>query len=329
MKKNIVILGSTGSLGKQTLDILEQYPQDFEVLGLVAHKNEALLNEQARKLNLSTDQIVLTSQTGEAGLLKLINSPAVDVVINNISGISGILPSIYSLEQGKILLTANKEAIVAEGEKIMKFAQQIIPLDSEHNAIFEILQRYPNKKVVNLILPCSGGPLWEMSGEQLENVDSKLAANHPKWKMGKKISFESATLINKGLEIVEAHYLFNMPFSNIKTLLHPECKMHGLVQFDDCTIAYFGEPDMTEHIENALLHLINKPKKRDIREVVLQDNFQTAQHPFLKGIDLVLNSFKSGNIKSFLQEEQQVLEKFAKDEIKFMEIFSLLKKYEE
>lgn len=234
--KNIVILGSTGSLGRQALKVIKKYSKKFKVIALSANKNEKLLLNQAKKLKISPQNTILVSKKGKDSLKKLIRLKKADIIINVISGIAGIEPTLTAIKSGKTILLGNKESLVAAGKNILKLTNSslldaIIPLDSEHNAIYEILKKYPNQKIKKIILPCSGGPFLNMTKKELKDVTAKKALIHPVWAMGPKITIESATLINKGLEIIEAHYLFNLPLSKIEICIHPECQIHGMVEF--------------------------------------------------------------------------------------------------
>lgn len=334
--KKIVVLGSTGSLGTQILELLSAYGRHFQVIGLSANKNEQLLKKQAKKFGVKN--IALTP--GE--ILHLASLKEADIVVNVISGYAGIAPTIAVLKAGKILLLGNKESLFAEGGKIMKLAKtatseasRIIPLDSEHNAIFEILKKYPERKIKKIILPCSGGPFWGKSPKELEKMTPAQATAHPKWKMGTKISLESATLINKGFEIIEAHHLFKVPLSKIEIRLHPECVLHGAVEFDadpnggikSLVVGYFGEPDMSEHLENALMHCIGiSPKKGKIKAIKL-DKYTDEKISFnTLGIKTVTRAFHGGikSRKNFLKMEEEVLNKFTSGKISFSRILEAI-----
>lgn len=313
--KKVMVLGSTGSLGQQILQLLHKHRNSFRIVALAANKSEELLSKQAADF-----RVPLAALYGKGQTLSLDDA---DIVINLFSGIAGIAPSKEALKKGKILLLANKESVVAEG----LCHKNIIPLDSEHNAIFEILQKFPDKKVRKIFIPCSGGPFWKMKKSELEKVTPAMATRHPKWKMGPKISVESATLINKGLEIIEAHYLFQLPFSKIKVFLHPECQIHGMVEFEDRVLAYFGQPDMSEHLENALLRTIGKVPRVDIQQVELSKiNIVPPHNKNLPGIETVLAAFKSNprKMSNFLREEEKIIHQFLSGKIKFTEIFKIL-----
>ncbi|MBU1152162.1 1-deoxy-D-xylulose-5-phosphate reductoisomerase [Patescibacteria group bacterium] len=299
--KKLVILGSTGSLGTQTLEVLQKHRKEFEVIGLAAGQNTRLLNKQAKSLNCKG----ISKKDGSAALLKMAAHPEADIVINIISGLAGIKPTFSALKAGKTLILGNKESVVAEGQQIKKYLSQIIPLDSEHNAIYEILKAHPNEKIDYITLPCSGGPLYGKSSQEIVNALTSDLTKHPKWSMGPKITLESATLINKGLEIIEAHYLFKLPFSRIRTKIHPACRIHGMVTFATGeTYAYFGQPDMREHIKNCLLGVnpasIKKinPKTQELYEV---------PHKNLPGIKIVLQAYRNGRIKEFLKKEERIM----------------------
>lgn len=313
--KKVIVLGSTGSLGQQTLEVLKKYREHFEVVGLSAGHNTKLLKRQGEKYG-----------TGNLALDELPNLQQADIVVNVISGIAGIEATLKVLKLGKILLLGNKESLVAEGKNID--CSKIIPLDSEHNAIYEILKSITkgehgaHSPIKKLILPCSGGPFLKRT--DLANITPKEATTHPKWKMGPKISLESATLINKGLEILEAHYLFSIPIKNIEVKIHPECVIHGAVEFENGeTIAYFAKPDMREHIENALLRGANLPlPKREIRPLKPNEFTLTDPPLHLPGIQTVLNA---RDHRKFLEKEETVLKQFLHKKITFPEIFTLLR----
>jgi 1-deoxy-D-xylulose-5-phosphate reductoisomerase len=325
MKKKLVILGSTGNLGVQTLEVLSRYRESFQVVGLSAHQNADLLAKQKTKIERrqagTPVQTALTSIDGPGALVRLATHPDADIVINVLSGLSGIEPSIAALKANKILLTANKESIVTEGEKIMALAKldQLIPLDSEHNAIYEILKHLsPGTKPVKIILPCSGGPFHQLTEEELASKTIADALKHPRWNMGAKISLESALLINKGLEIIEAHHLFNFPIDKIDVRIHPECQIHGMVETQSGeTYAYTSEPDMKEHIENALLRTLtgsprgdfsNRPEK--IRPISPNEIPQIRpNHALLPGIEIVKQHHANKTLKEFLLHEEEIIQK--------------------
>jgi 1-deoxy-D-xylulose-5-phosphate reductoisomerase len=327
--KKIVILGSTGSLGTQTLEVLEKFQEKFKIIALACDKNENLIKSQAKKFAVPQENIFIASkQKSQKELLRLATLKDADIVVNVLSGVSGIFPAIASLKAKKTLLLGNKESLVADGDKVMKLAKNatLIPLDSEHNSVHEILKKFPNKKIKNIFLSCSGGPFWGKTAKELENITPEKALAHPKWNMGAKISVESATLINKGLEIVEAFYLFSLPLSKIHAFINPDCLIHAIVEFTDLTsYAYVSKPDMREHIENALLEAINKTAKRTIKKIpksLYESNIiKTTKTLPLKGISIVLSHFKNGKMKPFLSLEEKTIQDFLQNKITFPQIF--------
>ena len=332
--QNIVILGSTGSLGTQALEVLEKYKEHFRVIGLSANVNKDLLEKQAKKWKVKAS--VLSSTSSADSLVTLATLKNADIIINVLSGIVGINSSLAALKAGKILLLGNKESLIAEGKKIMKLAvktpshdsTRLLPLDSEHNAIFEILQKFPHKKVEKIILSCSGGPFYKKTKAQLKNITVADALSHPRWNMGPKISIESATLINKGLELVEAHFLFNFPLSKISAIYHPESQIHGAVKFkgEKFLTAYVSNPDMREHIENALLRAAGLPPLSRNLKKILASSLSKISTKTLPGIPLVLNFFKKNptKMRKFLQHEEKVIKKFLENKIGFLDIYRFI-----
>ncbi len=337
--KNIVILGSTGSLGRQALEVAKKYKKYFKIIAISANTNEKLLLNQAKKLHISSQNTVLISKKGKNSLKKLSQLKEADIIINVISGIAGIEATAECIKAGKTILLGNKESLVAAGKKIMDLikknpSSKIIPLDSEHNAIYEILQKYPNQKIKKIILPCSGGPFLNMKKQELKDITAEKALIHPIWAMGPKITIESATLINKGLEIIEAHYLFKLPLNKIKVHLHPEGFIHGMVEFSDFIIAYASKPDMREHIENALLRSINiNSPKRNIKKIIKNKfTLKSPDHKNFPGIKIVTKAFKkfknnSSEMTKFLAIEEKTINKFLQNKIKFTQIFTQLEEF--
>jgi 1-deoxy-D-xylulose-5-phosphate reductoisomerase len=327
--KKIVVLGSTGSLGTQTLEVVKKYKKYFKIIGISANENQKLLDKQAKILKLRKNRKITVLKDGEKEILKLAGLKEADIVVNVISGVGGIKPSMAALQAGKKLILGNKESLVSEGTKLLKMPGEIIPVDSEHNAIFEILKKFPEKKVKKITIPCSGGPFWNKNTEFLQKVRIKDVLKHPKWDMGKKILVESATLINKGLEIIEAHYLFKIPIDKIKVVIHPECLVHGMAEFSDGKkYAYISKPDMKEHIENALLYAAKIPSiNRTIRELKPREyGFRSLAHKNLRGIKIVMKAFRGNpeKMKKFLGKEEKIIREFLAGKIKFLDIFKSL-----
>ncbi len=321
--KRIVILGATGSLGKQTLELIKKHKKDFKVLALSSHENKELLDSQAKEFKVK--HTVLSSQDGPEKLKKLCQLSEADIVVNVLSGVAGISPTVTTLKEGKILLLGNKESLIASGKKVD--IKNIIPIDSEHNAIYEILKKYPEKKIKKIILPCSGGPFF--GRKNLENISKAEALKHPKWQMGNKITIESATLLNKGLEFLEAHYLFDLPLSKIDSFIHPDCKIHGLVEFESESYVYVSNPDMKEHIENALLRSINKEPKNRIKKFNKNSyKIHKIDHKVFPGIKIVLKAFENKiDMKTFLHTEERIIKGFLKGNCTFSKIYEELNHY--
>ena len=273
MKKKITIFGSTGSIGESTLDIIKHHPDKYEVVGLTANKNYKKLLEQ---VELFKPKVISLSDNDSFKNFKNINKYNVevlngessydeildydtDLVIAAITGAIGLMPVVSTLRKGITLALANKESLVCSGMLVTKLAQKknvkILPVDSEHNAIYQVLD-YKNKSLVSkLILTASGGPFLNHNYEQLKNVTPQEAVKHPNWSMGKKISIDSATMMNKGLELIEAFFLFDIPHSQIEVLVHPESIIHSCVEYvDGSVLSQMGTPDMRTPISYTLAY---------------------------------------------------------------------------
>ena len=241
--KKIIILGSTGSIGTQALEIIEANSDRFQVVGLVGNSNQDLLESQAQKFNVANNQVA----TGAEAAVKLIEDTEADVVINGITGSVGLLPTLATLRTGKTLALANKESLIVGGRLVTDLAKpgQIVPVDSEHSALAQCLLAGKKTEVAKLILTASGGPFRGYSKEQLSTVTPEQALKHPTWTMGKVVTTNSATMVNKGLEIIEAHLLFDIPFERIAVTVHPQSVVHSMVEFiDGSIIAQCSPPDM-------------------------------------------------------------------------------------
>ncbi len=270
--KRLAVLGSTGSIGRQTLEIVRTLPDRFKIVGLAAGSNIALLQKQAKefkpefvyyhpgKTRLDTDCQFLPMEEMAA-------HPDVDTVVIATSGGSGLEPTLAAIRAGKSIALANKESLVAAGQIIMSEAKvngaHIMPVDSEHSAIWQCLEGEQTPPT-GIILTASGGPFRGYTAEQLANVTAEQALKHPSWQMGKKVTIDSATLMNKGLEVIEAHWLFNIPFDSIRVLIHPQSIIHSIVEFiDGSSKAQLGCPDMRLPIQYALTY----PERRSNPEL--------------------------------------------------------------
>ncbi|MCP9471590.1 MAG: 1-deoxy-D-xylulose-5-phosphate reductoisomerase [Nitrospira sp.] len=271
--KSIIILGSTGSIGTNTLDIVQRFPDDFRVVGLTAGGNIEKLEAQIRAFK--PQAVAVSSETsaallrtrcadlpvdilvGEEGIAQVAAMPGAELVISAIVGAAGLVPTLAAIHSGKHIALANKEPMVMAGKLMQtearKHGVRIFPVDSEHSAIFQSLEGHRLQDVRRLILTASGGALWPLTKEQLSDVTPERALQHPNWKMGSKITIDSATLMNKGLEVVEARWLFDIPESRIDVLIHRESIIHSLVEYEDrSVIAQLGLPDMRTPISYAM-----------------------------------------------------------------------------
>lgn len=274
MIKHISLLGSTGSIGRNVLDVVRQFPDRFCIVGLAAGKNIKLLRDQIEAFNPLlvsvadenvvgdliqslppdwSDKIV----AGTEGNIEVATLPNADMVVSSIVGAAGLTPTLAAIEAGKNIALANKETLVMAGDLVMRKVQEhkvsLLPIDSEHNAIAQALEAGRREEVAKIILTASGGPFREWSEKQLWNAKPEQALDHPNWDMGKKISIDSATLMNKGLEVIEARWLFNVDVENIEVLIHPQSIVHSLVEYiDGSVIAQMGIPDMRIPIAYAL-----------------------------------------------------------------------------
>ncbi len=269
MVTRIAVLGSTGSVGRQTLQVAESLPERVKVVALGAGRNTALLNEQIRRFRPALvsvghgahrAEIAHTDVlTGEQGLVALATHPDVDVVVVATSGKAGLAPTLAALRAGKEVALANKEVLVMAGEIVMAEARArgkvIRPVDSEHSALWQCLQGESPASIANLILTASGGPFREWDWRRLAEATIDNALHHPNWSMGKKITIDSATLMNKGFEVIEAHWLFDMPYDRIQVAVHPQSIIHSMVEFRDGSLkAQLGSPDMRLPIQYAILY---------------------------------------------------------------------------
>ena len=272
MKKQLAILGSTGSIGTQTLEVVAEYPDLFEVYTLTANNNVDLLIEQAKHFN--PDSVVIANEAhynklkealkdfpikiyaGENAISEIVEAAPIDIVVTAMVGYSGLKPTIRAIEAHKTIALANKETLVVAGDLIKRLALEyrtpIIPVDSEHSAIFQCLVGEGDNPIEKIILTASGGPFRKFTAEQMAHVTKSDALKHPKWHMGHKITIDSATLMNKGFEMIEAKWLFGVRPDQIEVVVHPQSVIHSMVQFEDGAVkAQLGMPDMRLPIQYA------------------------------------------------------------------------------
>ena len=273
--KQIAILGSTGSIGTQTLDVVRQHPNEFSVYALSAHRSLDLLIQQALEFNPAVvciaderlyqplrealSDLPIKVMAGEKAIAEMVTMPAIDVVVAAMVGYAGLRPTIEAIKAKKTIALANKETLVVAGEIICRLAKRhqvsILPVDSEHSAIFQSLVGEDMHSVEKLLLTASGGPFRTFTYEQMQHVTAAQALQHPNWEMGAKITIDSASMMNKGFEVIEARWLFDIPVENIQVLVHPQSVIHSAVQFVDGSVkAQLGTPDMRIPIQYALTY---------------------------------------------------------------------------
>jgi 1-deoxy-D-xylulose-5-phosphate reductoisomerase len=273
-RRRLAVLGSTGSIGRQTLDVVRAYPDRFEVVALAARGNVDLLAEQAREFQPALTVLsgadptalrrlrealpdTLATRGGEQGLTAAATLPEADMVVAATSGLVGVLPTIAAIRAGKTIALANKETLVMAGHLVMAEAKQadvaILPVDSEHNALWQCLRGEDRASVRRLLITASGGPFRKLSLEEMREMTPEQALNHPTWSMGPKITIDSATLMNKGLEVIEAHWLYDMPYERITVVVHPQSIIHSMVEYVDDSIKMQASiPSMHLPIQYAL-----------------------------------------------------------------------------
>ena len=294
--KQIAILGSTGSIGTQTLDVVRQHPNEFSVYALSAHRSLDLLIQQALEFNPAVvciaderlyqplrealSDLPITVMAGQRAVAEMVTMPAIDVVVAAMVGYAGLKPTIEAIKAKKTIALANKETLVVAGEIICRLAKRnkvnILPVDSEHSAIFQSLVGEDMTSVEKLLLTASGGPFRTFTYEQMQHVTAAQALQHPNWEMGAKITIDSASMMNKGFEVIEARWLFDIPVEKIQVLVHPQSVVHSAVQFVDGSVkAQLGTPDMRMPIQYALTY-----PERWLSDVPRLDLFKTNNLTF-------------------------------------------------
>ncbi|WCK52862.1 1-deoxy-D-xylulose-5-phosphate reductoisomerase [Aneurinibacillus sp. Ricciae_BoGa-3] len=346
--KNISILGSTGSIGVQTLDVVRQHPDLFRVTSLSAGKNITRLAEQANefhpklvsvqtkeladkiKLELPPEIEVLY---GEEGVSQAAVHPDADFVVSAIVGSAGLTPTLHAIEAGKTIGLANKETLVTAGHIVMQKAKEngvaVIPIDSEHSAIFQCLHGENPQSVKRIIITASGGSFRDRTREQLTGVTVEEALNHPNWTMGAKITIDSATMMNKGLEVIEAHWLFGLPYSQIHTILHKESIVHSMVEFrDHAVMAQLGTPDMRIPIQYALGYPARLTMSAEPLDLVKASTLHFAEMDFNRYPCLML-AYQAGEIGGTMPAvlngaNEAAVERFLRGEIEFLAIEEII-----
>ncbi len=344
--KCISILGSTGSIGTQTLEVVDQNKEEFKVVGLSANHNVSLLEQQARKYHPQmicvfeesaahdlkerlADLSDISIVTGMDGLISVATLDSADIVVTAIVGMIGIRPTVAAIRAKKTIALANKETLVTAGHIIMPLAKEmgvsILPVDSEHSAIFQSLQGNEHNEINKILLTASGGPFRGKTYEELESVTVKDALAHPNWSMGKKITIDSATMINKGLEVIEAKWLFGVSLSQIEVVVHPQSILHSAVMYmDGAVIGQMGTPDM----RLPILYALSYPNRRTLYAKEL-DLFSIGQMTFERpdfetffGLSLAFDAADAGgNVPTVLNAaNERAVAMFLDEKISFLEI---------
>ena len=349
--KKIAILGSTGSIGTQTLDVVREHSDELQVVALAAGSNKERLKEQIKEFHpklvslsdekkaqelkeeLAGEQVEVVC--GMEGLIEVAGADSADVVVTAVVGMMGILPTMEAIKKGKDIALANKETLVTAGHLIIPMAKEygvsILPVDSEHSAIFQSLQGEPKAALDKILLTASGGPFRGKSAEFLETVTLEDALNHPNWSMGPKITIDSSTMVNKGLEVMEAKWLFGVDYSQIEVVIQPQSIIHSMVQYvDGAIIAQLGTPDMRVPIEYALFY----PERRSLSgdrldfSKLSQITFEKPDYKVFRGLSLAIEAGKTGGTMPtvFNSANERAVAKFLKGEIKYTDIVRSIEK---
>lgn len=346
--KKIAILGSTGSIGTQTLDIVREQG-DLQVTALAAGKNIDLLEKQirefspslvsvwseqdAKNLRLRVSDLPVQVRSGMDGLIDVAVEKESQILVTAIVGMVGIRPTIAAIQAKKIIALANKETLVTAGHLITKLAKEnqvpILPVDSEHSAIFQSLNGEALNKIDKILLTASGGPFRGMNRKQLADVKAEDALKHPNWSMGKKITIDSATMVNKGLEVIEAKWLFGTELDRIQVVVHPQSVIHSMVQFEDGgVIAQLGVPDMRLPIQYALYYPLRRPMsgKRLDFFALGQVTFEKPDMDTFEGLKLAYQAGKQGgNMPAILNAaNERAVAKYLEKKISFLEITQII-----
>jgi 1-deoxy-D-xylulose-5-phosphate reductoisomerase len=348
--KNISILGATGSIGTQTLDILREHPLKFKLVAISIGKNLELARKMIHEFQPELvsvqehdDCITLKSEFpktkftfGEEGLIEVAVYPSTDILVNAVIGSVGLNPTLQAIESGKTIAIANKETLVTAGHLVMESAKRnnvaLLPVDSEHSAIFQCLQGEQEKTIERLILTASGGSFRDRTRKELEGVTVKEALNHPNWSMGAKITIDSATMMNKGLEVIEAHWLYDIPYEKIDVLLHKESIIHSMVEFHDSSImAQLGTPDMRVPIQYALSYPDRLPLASSQRldlALIGKLHFQEMDSTRFRCMQFAYEAGKKGGtLPTVLNAANEVaVAAFLDEKITFLQIEDLIEK---
>ncbi len=350
-KKRVIILGSTGSIGKNAIKVLRNFQDEFEVVALTAHSNFKLLAEQAAEFQVK--KLVLADKNAAEELKKSVpshtavysdeNAPSeiiindnIDIVLCAIIGTGGFIPVLNTIRHNKRIALASKEVMVMAGEFInAELAKhptsEIIPVDSEHSALFQCLQGRSNSDVQNLILTSSGGPFSSFSQTELEKVTPEMALKHPVWSMGKKITIDSASMMNKALEVVEAHYLFHVPSEKIQVLIHKEAIIHSMVEFNDnSNVALLSNPSMELPIQYALTYpkiFQSEVARLDLAKMQ-KLTFAPVNEEIFPSLKFARHAIKCGGTMGAIMNaaNEEAVKRFCANEIGFTKIWDIVEK---
>lgn len=348
--KNIAILGSTGSIGTQTLDVARSHPELFRVLVLAANTNDELLEKQI--LEFQPEVAVLSDESayrrlkeryqgktklcgGRSAFIDAAAYPAVDTVVTSMMGFAGLEPTMKALEAKKNIALANKETLVVAGELVMHRAREqgvsILPVDSEHCALFQCLQGENLAKVEKLLLTCSGGPFRGKKAENLQGATKEQVLAHPTWNMGQKITVDSASLVNKGLEVIEAHWLYDIPYEKIQVVVHPQSIVHSMVQFcDGAVMAQLGSTDMKLPIQYALTY--PERQSSDFQRLdfwKMKDlTFEAPDTDTFRGLRFAYEAGDMGGTMPCIMNaaNEVAVSAFLKGQIHFLDIYDIIEK---
>lgn len=348
-KQTVAILGSTGSIGTQTLDVIDRHSELFEVYALTAHSNIDLLVEQAKRyrpevvaiaderhyktLREALDGLPVKVFAGADSICQIAAMSPIDTVVTAMVGYSGLLPTVRAIEAGKKIALANKETLVVAGELVTDLALRnrvdIVPIDSEHSAIFQCLVGENENSVEKLILTASGGAFRDTPKDNLRLATAADALRHPTWKMGAKITIDSATMMNKGFEVIEARWLFDIPTDKIEVIIHPQSIVHSMVQFCDGSIkAQLGQPDMRHPIQYALTFpdRLNAQVERANLADIHQLTFEKPDYEKFRNLGLAYDALRrGGNIPCILNAANEVaVDAFLKGKIGFFAMSDII-----
>ena len=347
--RKIVLLGSTGSIGTQTLDVVRNNSSELKVVGLAANSRVTEVEKQvrefkpayvcmyeeaaARDLQERISDTGIKVLSGMEGLLEIVAVPEADTVLTAVVGMIGIQPTIRAIEAGKDIALANKETLVCAGHIIMPLAREknvsILPVDSEHSAIFQSLNGEPRDKAEKILLTASGGPFRGKTRKELENMTAADALKHPNWDMGPKVTIDSSSLVNKGLEVMEARWLFDVGLDDIQVVVHPQSIVHSAVQFvDGAVIAQLGVPDMKLPIQYALFYPDRRPmaeKRLDLFELHSL-TFEKPDTDTFRGLKLAFDSAREGGSMPtvFNAANEMAVKRFLKGDIRYLEIYDMI-----